>query len=145
MPSCYILDDQYWEKIYWEMKKVLPDWSFPIQNNIQSPLSYVDKILQEQPEYILLDNYFPGEYREEALGNDFLKKILEKTRWKNILQSKIVCISDYGEQLLEKYEYWNISYQNWYVIAFISSKSGNDIAKKIIKTEKKSHYSLMYS
>lgn len=120
MPTCWILDDQYGEKIYWEIRFLFPDWEYPVRKNIQTPLPFVDKI--QNWAIILLDNYFPWWAWEEALGNDFLKELLEKN-----LKVKIICISDYGETLLEKYDHWKESYKKWVVIWFIPSKDWFEI------------------
>jgi hypothetical protein len=57
---CYILDDQYGKKIYEGLSLLKRDWDFPIKDNILNPLVCIDRILQTQPDYILLDNYFPS-------------------------------------------------------------------------------------
>ncbi|MDR0650476.1 MAG: hypothetical protein LBG59_03575 [Candidatus Peribacteria bacterium] len=59
MATCYILDDQYGEKIYAELEVALPGREFPIKENVYNPLPYLDEIEKKKPDYILLDNYFP--------------------------------------------------------------------------------------
>ena len=95
MINCWILDDQYGERIYNSLK----DWdymNYPIKRNVTSPLPYLKKI--KNGDIILLDNYFPGEKREEPMGDAFLEEYLHKG-----LKCKIICISDYGERLTEQY------------------------------------------
>jgi response regulator of citrate/malate metabolism len=98
MKTCYILDDQYGSEIYTELEKALPERDFPVKENIYNPLSYLDEIVKTKPDFILLDNYFPGETREEALGEEFLEQLLEKK-----INTNIICISDYGKKLLDRY------------------------------------------
>lgn len=126
MITCYILDDQYGWKIYKELKELLPNWSFPIKENINNPLIYLDEIVKKNPEYILLDNYFPGETREEALGETLLEQLLKKK-----LKANIICISDYGQKLMEKYFSRETAYQKWMIKGRISSKNWAQIAKFI--------------
>ncbi len=133
MKTCYILDDQYGEQIFQEMKKIHPDWNFPVQKNILSPLEYLENIVKEQADYILLDNYFPWEYREEAKGDEFLQQFLEKAEQNKNIKTKIICISDYWISLLEKYEYRDIAHKKWYIVWFIPSKSSEDIANYLEK------------
>ncbi len=120
MKTCRILDDQYWEKIYNEIKYMFPNWEYPIKKNIKTPVPFVDKI--KNWDIVLLDNYFPWEWWEEPLWDIFLKELLE--RW---TQVKIICISDYGKVLLEKYEYWNKANKLWIIAWFITSKDGFEI------------------
>lgn len=65
---CYILDDQYGKTIY-EGLASDNKYIFPIKDNITNPLDYIDEIIASQPDYILLDNYFPNRTsgREEPL------------------------------------------------------------------------------
>jgi hypothetical protein len=44
MKTCWILDDQYGEKIYKEIRYFFPDWDHPVKNNIINPLEFIDKI-----------------------------------------------------------------------------------------------------
>lgn len=45
----------------------------------------------------------------------------------NKKQVRIVCISDYGERLLERYEYRKEAYEKGLVIGFVKSKDGFEI------------------
>jgi FixJ family two-component response regulator len=106
MAICYILDDQYGSEIYGELEKALPEREFPVKENIYNPLSYLDEIIAKKPDVILLDNYFPLETREEALGEEFLEQLLERN-----ITTTIICISDYGKKLLERYFARETAYQ----------------------------------
>jgi len=44
METCWILDDQYGEKIYKEIRCFFPDWDYPVKKDIINPLEFVDKI-----------------------------------------------------------------------------------------------------
>ena len=101
MITCYILDDQYGKEIYEGMKKRFPQWNFPIKTNILNPLSYIDQIEKTNPDYILLDNYFPNRSSgwEEPLGAYLLEEIINRD-----IKTKVVCISDYREKLVDRYE-----------------------------------------
>lgn len=44
MQTCRILDDQYGEKIYKEIRYLFHDWNYPVKKNILTPLEFVDKI-----------------------------------------------------------------------------------------------------
>ncbi len=120
---CYILDDQYGKKIYEWMKDQI-DAIFPIQDNIKNPLDYIDEIIQSKVDYVLLDNYFPNRTSgwEEALGNEFLISIMNKKK-----DTKIICISDYWERLINEYDGRSQAYKSWLVTKFIASKNAKDI------------------
>ena len=75
MINCWILDDQYGEKIYQSMKD-MEGIKLPVETNVNSPLPYLGKI--KDGDIILLDNYYPGETREEAKGAEFLGGYFEK-------------------------------------------------------------------
>jgi len=124
MATCYILDDQYGEKLYEELEQELPDRDFPVKGNIYNPLSYLEEILEKKPEVILLDNYFPGETREEALGEEFLGQLLERR-----IQTQIICISDYGQKLLERFFSREEAYEKGFIKGRVASKDGKEIAK----------------
>lgn len=126
MQTCWILDDQYGEKIYKEIKHLFPDWEYPVKKNIKSPLLFVDKI--KNWAIILLDNYFPWSGWEEALGNDFLWELIQKKK-----EVKIVCISDYGERLLEKYENWEKAYTEGLIVWFVKSKDWFEIGEVFLE------------
>lgn len=78
MQTCRILDDQYGEKIYKEIRYLFHDWNYPVKKNILTPLEFVDKI--QDWDIILLDNYFPWKWWEEAMGDVFLKEILRQEK-----------------------------------------------------------------
>lgn len=128
MATCYILDDQYWKTIYEELDKALPEWDFPIKENINNPLSYLEEIAEKKPEIILLDNYFPWETREEALGEEFLSQLLERK-----IKTKIICISDYGKKLLERYFSREEAYKKGFIKGWGESKDGRAIAQILAK------------
>lgn len=120
MQTCWILDDQYGEKIYKEIRYLFPDWEYPVKKNIKTPLEFVDEI--KDWDIILLDNYFPWNWWEEALGDNFLWELMQKKK-----KVRIVCISDYWEKLLERYEYRKEAYEKGLVIGFVKSKDGFEI------------------
>jgi len=53
-----LLDDRYANFLISSMKIHLPDFIFLINENISNPLSYIDLIRNERPEFILIDNWF---------------------------------------------------------------------------------------
>jgi len=128
MKTCYILDDQYGSKIYKELEQTLPEWDFPVKENILNPLSYLNEIIAKKPEMILLDNYFPGETWEEALGEEFLAQLLTKK-----LKTKIICISDYGRKLMERYFAREEAYHKGIIHGRVSSKDWKEIARLMMK------------
>lgn len=67
---------------------------------------------------------FPWEWWEEPLGDLFLKEVLGIKK-----KVRIVCISDYWERLLEKYDHWKEAYDQGLIIGFITSKEGDEIAQ----------------
>ena len=44
MKICWILDDEYGEKIYKETRHLFANWNYPVKKNIVNPLEFVDKI-----------------------------------------------------------------------------------------------------
>lgn len=124
MTNCRIFDDQYWERIYEKLSTLIPEYSYPIKNNIENPILFTDRI--ENWDIILLDNFFPWEQREEPIWNDFLQRYI--VRW---LKCKIICISDYWKVLLDKYMYWNLVNQKWDILWWITSKNAGEIANII--------------
>lgn len=126
MQTCWILDDQYGEKIYKEIRHLFPNWEYPVKKNIKSPLPFVDKI--QNWDIILLDNYFPWNWWEEALWDDFLWELMQKDK-----KVKIICISDYGERLLERYEYRGKAYEKRLVIGFVKNKDWFEIGELFIE------------
>ena len=125
MNNCRIFDDQYWEKIYNWISKILTECNFPIKNNVNSPIPFIDEI--QNWDIILLDNYFPWETREEPLGDVFLEKYIGK--W---LNCKIICISDYWKVLLDKYLSWEEIDKKWDIIWYITSKNPKKIITYIL-------------
>ncbi len=121
MINCRIFDDQYWEKIYNWISKVLTKYNFPIKNNVNSPIPFINKILNW--DIILLDNYFPWETWEEPIWNDFLQLYIEK--W---LNCKIICISDYWKVLLDKYISRDLVDQKWDIIWWVPTKDIEEIS-----------------
>ena len=95
---CYIFDDQYGKCISQGLQD--SEIELPIQDNIFNPLEYLEEVIEQEPEWILLDNYFPNREsgREEALGDEFLQKLLSYH-----INTKVLCISDYGERLIDQY------------------------------------------
>lgn len=126
MQTCWILDDQYGEKIYKEIRHLFPDWDYPVKKNVLNPLEFIDEI--QDWAIILLDNYFPWKWWEEALGDDFLKELMQNKK-----QVRIVCISDYGERLLERYEYRKEAYEKGLIIGFVKSKDWFEIGELFLK------------
>ena len=140
MKNIWIFDDQFGESIYQWIHSEFIDYIFPIKRNIDSPLEYLSNI--KDWDIILLDNFFPWEKWEEAewdrflihlidrwespLWNDFINAISKKKR-----SIKILCISDYWEILLERFDWWNKAYRNWLIYWFIPSKSPNEIIDKL--------------
>ena len=125
--KCFIMDDQYGKSIYTELSKMFPKQDFPIKENITNPLEYTDKI--KDNDIVLLDNYFPWEWREEPLWAYFLDKLLKKK-----VNCKIVCISDYWKRLLEQYDEWEQAYNDWLIIWFAPDKSANTVKKYLIES-----------
>jgi hypothetical protein len=125
MKSCLILDDQYGKTIY-EWLKQLKWYEFPVQQNILNPLLFLDQIIEHNPDYILLDNYFPNRtsWREEQLGSELLHELI-----KHKIHSKIICISDYGTRLLDEYEDRNEWQKLGLVINFTPSKDPKELQK----------------
>lgn len=94
---------------------------YPIQDNIKTPLDYLSLI--EEDDIVLLDNFFPSpSWWEEPLWSNFLEEVLL-----NNLSMKIISISDYGKELLNRFESRDIAYKKWIVIDFVSSKDPKDI------------------
>jgi hypothetical protein len=116
------MDDQYWKNIYKELSKIFPDEDFPIKENIKDPLKYSEKI--NDNDIVLLDNYFPWEWREEPLWAHLLEKLLERK-----VNCKIICISDYWKRLLEQYDEWEQAYNDWLILWFAPDKNANTVKK----------------
>ena len=124
MHNIRIFDDQYGWKIYEKLKTLLPEYNYPIKNNVENPILFVDKI--KNWDIILLDNYFPWTQWEEPLWDDFLRLYIEK--W---LNCKIICISDYWTVLLNRYKNWDLIDKKWDIVWYIPSKDAQKIAKII--------------
>lgn len=114
--KCYIMDDQYGEKLYQDLKQDFHDREFPIKENIKNPLDFIDEIKND--DVILLDNFFPWEYREEPLWALFLHEILTRN-----INCKIIGISDYGERLLTRFDERENAYKMKKIIGFAPDKS----------------------
>ncbi len=125
MINCRIFDDIYWEKIYHNLKDSLPNFNYPIQNNINNPIIYLPKI--KNWDYIILDNFFFWEWREQPIWDDFLWQYL-KLNYK----CKIICISNYGERNIQRFPQRYKTYCKWDIIGFIPSKSWNEIINLIL-------------
>lgn len=129
MALCYyvamkirILDDLYWYRIYERLSSLLPYFEYPIKNNITSPIPYLSNI--KNWDIILLDNYFPWEYREEAIWNDFLWQYLKLD-----LHCKIICLSNVWERIIQRFERWCRVYNRWDIVWFVPSKDAEEIIK----------------
>lgn len=142
MKTVLILDDIYWKKIYNELIDIFPNYNFPVKDNIKDPLFYLDYIIKEQPDYILLDNRFiNNDLEEKPLGARLLHEINkkltheEKITYKKFLffkkekiiinnkkiKSKIISISDNWERLK------NIPMYSKYVKHYITTKKWIDL------------------
>lgn len=115
MTSILILEDQYTKKIHSWLCRIFPWIDFPLTHDIKDPMKY--KNLIDSADIILLDNYFPGRswWREEPLWCEVLEYLLEQKTCK-----KIICISDYQEVLLDKYESRKKAYEIWLVQWFVN-------------------------
>jgi len=124
----------------------LPDYIYPVIENIKNPLIYLDEILKLEPEYVLLDHWFINDDLDESpLGYRFLKALDEKLQYeeetitkkffffedkkkvikrKNI-KTQFISISDNGEKLKDRDIY------NRYIKDYIISKNANDIIQLI--------------
>lgn len=124
---CYIFDDQYGKIIYTGLQDNSLD--LPIQDNIFNPLDYLEEVIEKEPDWILLDNYFPNRTsgREEPLWDEFLQRLLTYN-----INTKVLCISDYGEKLTEKYDWRKQWVQSGLVRWFIASKDAKEIKKALM-------------
>lgn len=123
--KCYIMDDQYWENIYKWLSKYFPNINFPIKKNIKSPLDYADEVSND--DIILLDNYFPGETREEPLWAYFLEKLHKRK-----INCKIICISDYWKRLIDQYFEREQAYNDWIILWFETDKNAESVRKYLV-------------
>lgn len=121
---CYILDDQYGARLYQDLSWKIAHIEFPVTTNIKNPLNFLEEICRLQPEYILLDNFFPGQGndREQPLGDAFLEQLLQRH-----ISTKVICISDYGTKLLDNYYFWDEAYKQWLIVGRVPSKQASDI------------------
>lgn len=116
-----ILDDMYGSRIYEKLHKLLPQYNYPVKDNVNSPIHYLAEI--KNGDIILLDNYFPWEYREEPLWDDFLWQYLKL--W---LECKIICLSNVWERITKRFEQRCLVYNKWDIIGFVPSKDPNGIS-----------------
>lgn len=122
MTNIRIFDDQYGWKIYRKLNALLPEYNYPVKEDVFSPIPFIDRI--KDWDIILLDNYFPWARREEPVWDTFLQLYLEK--W---LTCKIIWISDYWKVLLDKYMNWDLTNKKWDIIGRVTSKDAEDVAK----------------
>lgn len=106
------------------MRDLFPEWNYPVKKNVKTPLEFWEKI--KENDIVLLDNYFPWEWWEEPLGDLFLKEVLRIKK-----KVRIICISDYGERLLERYDHWKEVYEKGLVIGFVKSKDWFEIGEML--------------
>ena len=125
MTNCWIFDDIYGENIHRDLKEFLPQLLFPITTNIDNPIPYLPEI--KDWDFIILDNFFFWEWREQPLWDDFLRQYL-KLNYK----CKIICISNYWEKDIQRFSQWYKTYCKWDIIWFVPSKNGGDIAELIL-------------
>jgi len=125
---CYILDDQYGESIYNGLKKSIKS-KFPVTKNIMNPFDYLGEIENQDVDLILLDNYFPNRWsgREEPIWSEFLNTLLKKG-----IKTKVLCISDYWDTLVHKYDAREAWVRTWLVVWFVPTKQASDIQKEIV-------------
>jgi len=125
MTSILILEDQYTKSMYTGLQQYFPDAHFPLTDTIKDPMQYSSMF--ESADIILLDNYFPwlAGWREEPLWCDVLEFLLEQHSTKTV-----VCISDYQETLLQKYDVWKTAYMLW-IVRWFPSKNVAKIATLI--------------
>ena len=119
-----ILDDIYWSRIYKELHEILPEFNYPVKENVNSPIPYLAEI--KNWDIILLDNYFPWDYREEPLWDDFLRQYLKLD-----LDCKIICLSNVGQRIIQRFEQRCLVYNRWDIIGFVSNKDPDEIAEII--------------
>ena len=95
-----------------ELLKFAAEKGIDIQNPSRTTADAIRSIIAEALE------------KEEALGDIFLKELMQKKK-----KVRIVCISDYGEKLLEMYDNWETAYKHWYIIGFVKSKDWFEIGE----------------
>ncbi len=131
MTNCWIFDDIYWESICRELKLIMPRLSYPVTKNIDNPIPYLSEI--KNWDFIVLDNFFFWEGREQPLWDDFLWQYLKLD-----YKCKIICISNYGERNIQRFPQWYKTYCKWDIIGFVPTKSWKGIADLIWNLEEKS-------
>jgi len=124
MINCWIFDDIYWEKIYYEINKIIPKLNYPIKTNIDNPIQYLPDI--KEWDIIVIDNFFYFEWVEQPLWDDFLRQYL-KLNYK----CKIICISNYWEKNIQRFTCWYKTYCKWDIIWFVPTKNWKNIAELI--------------
>lgn len=125
MINCWIFDDIYWENIYRDLKDILPQLSYPITTNIDNPISFLPDI--KNWDFIILDNFFFREWREQPLWDDFLWQYLKLN-----YNCKIICVSNYGEKNIQRFPQWYKTYCEWDIIGFVPTKNWKGIANLIL-------------
>jgi hypothetical protein len=60
------------------------------------------------------------------LGEEFLLEFLQRN-----IKAKIICISDYGKKLLERYYAREDAYQKGFITGRASNKNGKEIVKML--------------
>jgi hypothetical protein len=76
--TLFLLEDQYAESISTGLLAIDSKLKLTITKSIKSPLAYLSAIESKSDTcIILLDNYFPGKWYEEPLGDVFLQEILK--------------------------------------------------------------------
>lgn len=124
MVNCWILDDLYGWRIYNKLSKLLPKLNYPVKDNVSSPIPYLANI--KDWDIVLLDNYFPWEYMEEPLWDDFLWQYLKL--W---YECKIICLSNVGERIIQRFEQRCRVYNKWDIMWFVWNKDPEKIAEII--------------
>ena len=116
----------YWEKIYSEVSEVLKDCDFPVKECVMNPIPYLSDI--KDWDVIVLDNYFPTEFWEWPLWEDFLWQYLKL--W---LRCHIICVSNVWERIIKRFEQRCRTYNQWDILWFVPSKSWDEITDLILK------------
>jgi hypothetical protein len=125
MTNCWIFDDIYWERIYNELNGIITFFSYPITTNVDNPIPYLSDI--KNWDFIILDNFFFWEWREQPLWDDFLWQYL-KLKYK----CKIIFISNYGEKNIQRFPQRYKTYCKWDIIWFVPSKGWKQISDLIL-------------
>ena len=125
MTNCWIFDDIYWEKIYRDLRDILPQLSYPITTNVDNPIPCLPDI--KNWDFIILDNFFSREWREQPLWDDFLWQYLKLN-----YNCNIICISNYWEKNIQRFPQWYKTYCKWDIIWFVPTKSWKEISDLIL-------------